>query len=42
LLPFGLLLTRRATQGMGIFNIDAIFNKAQKIFTKFTEKTSVK
>ena len=42
LLPFGLLLTRRATQGMGIFNIDAIFNKAQKIFTKFAEKTSVK
>ncbi len=42
LLPFGLLLTRRATQGMGIFNIDAIFKKAQKIFTKFTEKTLVK
>lgn len=42
LLPFGLLLTRRATQGMGIFNIDAIFKKAQKIFTKFTEKSLVK
>lgn len=42
LLPFGLLLTRRATKGMGIFNIDAIFNKTQKIFTKFSEKISVK
>ncbi len=36
LLPFGILLTRRATKGMGIFNIDAIFNKAQKIFNKLT------
>jgi lipopolysaccharide export system permease protein len=42
LLPFGLLLTRRATKGMGIFNIDALFDKAQKIFIKFTEKISVK
>ena len=42
LLPFGLLLTRRATKGMGVFNIDALFTKAQKIFTKFTEKISVK
>ena len=42
LLPFGLLLTRRATKGMGIFNIDAIFSKIQKIFTKFTEKILVK
>ena len=42
LLPFGLLLTRRATKGMGIFNIDAIFSKVQKIFTKFTEKISVR
>ncbi|KUO69246.1 MAG: permease [Lutibacter sp. BRH_c52] len=42
LLPFGLLLTRRATKGMGIFNIDALFDRAQKIFIKFTEKISVK
>ena len=42
LLPFGFLLTRRATKGMGIFNIDALFGRFQKIFTKFTEKISVK
>lgn len=42
LLPFGLLLTRRATKGMGIFNIDALFGKTQKIFTKFIKKISVK
>lgn len=42
LLPFGILLTRRATKGMGIFNVDAIINKAQKIFNKFTEKISIK
>ena len=34
LLPFGILLTRRATKGMGIFNIDALFDKVQKIFNK--------
>jgi lipopolysaccharide export system permease protein len=38
LLPFGILLTRRATKGMGIFNIDAIFNKAQKIFNRLTNQ----
>ncbi|MGV8946437.1 MAG: LptF/LptG family permease [Lutibacter sp.] len=42
LLPFGILLTRRATKGMGIFNVDAIIKKAQKIFNKFTEKISIK
>lgn len=40
LLPFGILLTRRATQGMGIFNIDAIFDNIQKFFKKFTKKTT--
>jgi len=34
MLPFGILLTRRATQGMGIFNIDAIFDKFQKLLGK--------
>lgn len=42
LLPFGLLLTRRATQGMGIFKIDAVIEKAQKTFNKFIEKISIK
>ena len=43
LLPFGILLTRRATKGMGIFNIDAIFNKVQKIFNKLIHrKISIK
>ena len=42
LLPFGILLTRRATKGMGIFNIDVLFNKVQNIFNKLTEKTSIK
>ena len=32
LLPLGILLTRRAAQGMGIFNIDAIFDKIKKFF----------
>ncbi len=34
LLPFGILLTRRATQGMGIFNIDSVLDNIQKLFTK--------
>ncbi len=38
LLPFGLLLTRRATKGMGIFNIDAVFENIQKFFNKITTK----
>ena len=43
LLPFGILLTRRATKGMGIFNIDARFNKVQKIFNKLIHrKISIK
>ena len=43
LLPFGILLTRRATKGMGIFNIDALFNKTQKIFNKLIHrKISIK
>ncbi|NLP57978.1 LptF/LptG family permease [Lutibacter sp. B1] len=39
LLPFGILLTRRATQGMGIFNIDAVFDKIQNFFKKFSKKS---
>jgi len=38
LLPFGILLTRRATKGMGIFNIDARFNKVKKIFNKLIHR----
>ena len=34
LLPFGILLTRRATQGMAIFNIDTVFEKIKNIFKK--------
>ncbi len=37
LLPFGFLLTRRATQGMGIFNIDNVFENIQKFFKKFVK-----
>lgn len=40
LLPFGILLTRRAAKGMGIFNIDALFNNVQKFFNKITNKTT--
>ncbi|MFK5958901.1 MAG: LptF/LptG family permease [Lutibacter sp.] len=42
LLPFGILLTRRATKGMGIFNIDSVFENTQKLFSKFTNKTTTK
>jgi lipopolysaccharide export system permease protein len=35
LLPFGFLLTKRATTGMGIFNIDTFFENIFKIFKKF-------
>ncbi len=35
LLPFGILLTKRATTGMGIFNIDTVFENIFKIFKKF-------
>ena len=35
LLPLGFLLTKRATTGMGIFNIDTFFENIFKIFKKF-------
>ncbi|MDP3312106.1 LptF/LptG family permease [Lutibacter sp.] len=38
LLPFGLLLTRRATLGMGIFNIDNAMENVQKFFNHLTKK----
>ncbi len=34
LLPFGILLTRRAAKGMGIFNIDNVFESFKKAFSK--------
>lgn len=37
MLPFGILLTRRATTGMGVFNIDNILDKFKKIFSKFNK-----
>jgi lipopolysaccharide export system permease protein len=37
MLPLGILLTRRATKGMGIFNIDAVFDKFKKLFKKFSK-----
>jgi lipopolysaccharide export system permease protein len=40
LLPFGVLLTRRATQGMGVFNLDAYTDKLQQFFKRFGYKTS--
>lgn len=39
LLPFGILLTRRATSGMGIFNIDSILDKIKKFLNRFTKKS---
>jgi lipopolysaccharide export system permease protein len=36
LLPFGIILTRRATQGMGVFNIDTYTEKIQPIISNFT------
>jgi len=38
LLPFGILLTRRATKGMGVYNIDAVFDKIQNIYKKFIKR----
>ncbi len=35
LLPFGILLTRRATKGMGIFNIDSLLENIKKFFNRF-------
>jgi len=40
LLPFGILLTRRATKGMGIFNIDSVFSKFQNFFKRFIKTTN--
>ena len=37
MLPLGILLTRRATKGMGIFNIDAVFDKFKKLFKKISK-----
>jgi lipopolysaccharide export system permease protein len=37
LLPFGFLLTRRATKGMGVFNIDNFFDKVKKYFNKLSQ-----
>lgn len=42
LLPFGILLTRRATKGMGVFNIDSIFDNIKKLFGKFSKKSTDK
>jgi lipopolysaccharide export system permease protein len=42
LLPFGILLTRRATQGMGIFNIDAFFDNIKKFFGILKKKQPLK
>ncbi len=42
LLPFGILLTRRATQGMGIFNIDSIFDNIKKFFGILKKKQPIK
>ena len=39
LLPFGILLTRRATSGMGIFNIDSVLDSIKKIFNNFAKKS---
>ncbi|PHS52976.1 MAG: permease [Lutibacter sp.] len=40
LLPFGILLTRRATKGMGIFNLDTVLDNIQKLFNKLTNKST--
>jgi lipopolysaccharide export system permease protein len=39
LLPFGIMLTRRATKGMGIFNIDNVLDNFKKFFDRFTKKS---
>lgn len=41
LLPFGILLTRRATKGMGIFNLDPLFDGIKKLFKKFKKPTKI-
>jgi len=40
LLPLGILLTRRATHGMGIFNIDSVLDNIKKLFNKIENKTT--
>jgi len=42
LLPFGLILTRRATQGMGVFNIDSVLESIKKFFNRFTKNSTKK
>ena len=37
LLPFGILLTRRAAKGMGIFNLDNIIDKLKLFFEKISK-----
>jgi lipopolysaccharide export system permease protein len=38
LLPFGILLTRRAAKDMGIFNIDTFFDNLKNFFNKVSFK----
>lgn len=38
LLPFGILLTRRAAKDKGLFNIDTFFNSIKKIFNRSKPK----
>jgi lipopolysaccharide export system permease protein len=42
LLPFGILLTRKATQGMGVFNIDTFFDNIKKFFGILKKKQPLK
>ncbi len=42
LLPFGILLTRRATKGMGIFNLDSAFDNIKKLFIKIEKNQQIK
>ena len=40
LLPLGILLTRKATKGMGVFNIDNLIEQILKFFKKFKKSTT--
>jgi len=40
LLPFGILLTRKATKGMGVFNIDNLMDRLLKFFNRFRKSTT--
>ncbi|PHR68860.1 MAG: permease [Lutibacter sp.] len=40
LLPFGILLTRRAAKDMGLFNIDTFFDSIKKLFNSSKQKKS--